>query len=435
MAFQESGLHPANLQLNGLATSEPALLLKLNQGHTLGLLKRCAQAGLGSPTVTFHKDHAVVSIPSTEGTAQETHFRIAQETLPNLLLHHDSSGWFGVGYVTNKLHPKEWAKASSSTVVADNSTNILSMSQEVQHRKKTAAAARAIKKTSPDLTSRPVPQKGPSKSVAKVPGKASSSARKRIESDSDSSDSDEESDDDEDEAQLAAISRRRGKRPSSSDHTDSPVPLKKPRATEIPVPNGQSSDEEDADTRDRLASHPTVASKTARSQQSSSSSSSNHTPSAAMTAGKRPRSTSPTERSPNTISPISTVSVPHLHEIELITIPSEIFPATKDLHTFEEFEHCYKRYKEIWPRYIRLHGELMKNKADFETLQATMQQMEQNGEDASEIARDLQLLHERRQPIVDPMRITYTKLHTAMQMARAQLESYSAKHLPSNGHS
>lgn len=122
--------------------------------------------------------------------------------------------------------------------------------------------------------------------------------------------------------------------------------------------------------------------------------------------------------------------MPHLHTIESIEIATDLFPETKDIQNFDDFERCYLRYKELWPRYIRLHGELMKNKADFETLKHTMEQMEAKGENTTKIAEELRTLYDLRQPIVDPMRITYTKLHTAMQMARMQLESYSTKHLP-----
>lgn len=57
--MQETNTDTDVLNLNGLASTSPVLLLKLNQGNTLDLLKRCAQAGVGSPTITFQKDHAV----------------------------------------------------------------------------------------------------------------------------------------------------------------------------------------------------------------------------------------------------------------------------------------------------------------------------------------------------------------------------------------
>lgn len=239
---------------------------------------------------------------------------------------------------------------------------------------------------------------------------------------SDDSDSNDDGNSDSDEfngtGSIGSIlSRRRniGKRiHPGDDHQQAPVASKKPRTTEIPIPhsmdasNGAQDDDIDEDAGEHGSHVPTHTSAPPAREN------------AATTAGKRPRSNSPPTYS-------------QLHVIEAVTIAPELIPdISRDILTWDEFERNLKKYKDIWPLYLRLHGELSKNRADFETLKTTLNRAEsaQQPQQANRIKEELHSLVEQRRSIVDPMRITYSKLHTAMTILRQQLQTFSAKHVP-----
>ena len=267
---------------------------------------------------------------------------------------------------------------------------ILTKSQEVATVKK----SRAVKKTSTEHPARSVPAIPIPKSLAKP----TTHIRRPVDSDSSSSGSDSESEEEED---LPVISQRLGKRISTASHDVAPVASKKPRTTDVPNPNEEPKKQTSSPVENR---------------HSPGSNSSQDSTSSAL-ASKRPRSTAPQASA-------------HLHAIEVIEIDPKLFPdISRDIHSFDEFDRSYKRYKDVWPLYIKLHGELVKNRADFDTLNETLKSRQQRGESLTEIEIEIQKLQEDRRPVVDPMQSAYAKLHNAMQVSRQQLESFSTKHL------
>lgn len=268
---------------------------------------------------------------------------------------------------------------------------ILTKSQEVATVKK----SRAVKKTSFDPPARSVPSIPVPKSLAKP----TTHIRRMVDSDSSSSGSDSESEEEED---LPVISQRLGKRISTASHDVAPVASKKPRTTDVPNPNEEPKKQNSPPVENR------------HSPGSNSSQDSNNSQ---TLASKRPRSTAPQ------------ISA-HLHSIEAVEIDPKLFPdISRDIHSFDEFDRSYKRYKDVWPLYIKLHGELVKNRADFDTLNETLKSRQQRGESSSEVETEIQELQEKRRSVVDPMQSAYAKLHNAMQVSRQQLETFSTKHL------
>lgn len=269
---------------------------------------------------------------------------------------------------------------------------ILTRSQEVEQVKKNRYAT----KTTVEAPVRAIP----APSVAKPMASRSFSAVAMMDSDSDSSESGDSSDEEDD---VPVISARLGKRMSTVTHHAAHMASKRPRTTDVPVPSRERNGEEMISDEDS-EEVPLIASEALRG--------------ANTVAGKRPRSTNST-------------SSTHLHSIETVEIETKMIPdISRDIHSFEDFERSYQQYKDVWPLYIKLHGELLKNKADFETLQKTLQKRENDNEETDALKLEIQELHEQRQPVVDPMQRTYTKLHTAMVVLRQQLQSYSSKHLP-----
>ena len=295
--------------------------------------------------------------------------------------------------MTRKLHPKDWSKLGAGPSPDEEAMTILTKSQEVATVKK----SRAVKNTTIDLSGRSSSQVSTHKPVAKP----TAHVRHVIDSDSSSSGSDSESEEEDD---VPVLSQRFGKRISTASHDSAPVASKKPRTTDVPTP--------DEDVKPKNNSPP-------QNRKNVESPSSNDSPNSQQAAGKRPRSTAPQ-------------SSTHLHSIESVEIDPKMFPdISRDIHSFDDFERSYKRYKDVWPLYIKLHGELVKNRADFDTLNETLKHRQQRGDNAHDLELEIQKLYEERHPVVDPMQSAYAKLHNAMQVSRLQLEAFSSKHLSS----
>jgi hypothetical protein len=329
-------------------------------------------------------------------------------------------------------------------------TRILSMSQEQQEMKK--PAVRTSKKIveppsrSSEPVSRPVSQKGPPKVSASVSGgtkKVGVSQRpapRVFDSDSSESDDSDEEDEESSSQQLAAR-RTGGKRPSpsstSSTSQATPIPNKKPRTTVAPVPRrdleeGYDDDDDDDDDNEDDEENNGKGGDRGRGGKTHATSAHGSSPSNGMApqAGKRPRSNANT---PPPSSSLSSLVAPHLHIIEAVSVPPEMIPDTsREIQSFDDFERSYRHFKDVWPQYIRLHAELQKNRADFETLRNTMDDMIKRGEPTKEIEAELQRLYDERFPVVNPMRHSYSTLHIAMSTLRHQLESYASQHSSGN---